>query len=131
MLNERRKPQLEQRERISLTVEVGNMRPSRFHLKVAETPAADTLLETKEQQRMKWCLKHGGTILFIYLVCLNTGEINAPHAGYVCMPPNMQRCIMVHSWGKGGSVETSGSGHQRLMLHSHGAAVVKPLYVLC
>lgn len=42
----------------------------------------------------------------------------------------MQRCIMLHSWGNGGIVEASGLGHQRLM-HSHGAAVVKSLYVLC
>lgn len=53
------------------------------------------------------------------------------HVGYVCTPPNMQHCVMVHRWGKGGSVETSGSGHQHLMLHSHGAAVVKFPYVLC
>lgn len=40
----------------------------------------------------------------------------------------MQHCIMVHSWGNGGSVESTGSGHQRLMLHSQGAAVVKSLF---
>lgn len=72
---------------LSLTLEVGNARPSRFHLKVAETPAADTLLETKAQQRMKWSWKHWESILFIYLACLYTDQMNAHMQGMYAHPP--------------------------------------------
>lgn len=99
MLNEKRKHQLEQREWISLSVEVGNTRPSRFHLKVAEMPAADALLETKEQQQMKWCLKHWGTTLSIYLVCLNTDQINAHMQG---MYAHLQICSIASCSTAGG-----------------------------
>lgn len=88
---------MEQRERISLMVEVGNTRPGRFHLKAAETPAADALLETKEQQRMKWCLKHWGAILLFQFV-LNTDQINAHMQG---MYARLQICSTA-SWSTAG-----------------------------